>query len=127
MPAATVLLLAGLIVIAFVLRLPSYTNSLWGDELSTNFVVHGFGVGSPITIIKGDQEGTPPLFFLAVWIFRGIDGAEGLRIVSLVAGLASIPLTYLLGIRTVGAAAAINVSFLATCTGKCGNFPAAGK
>jgi hypothetical protein len=102
-----VLLLAGLTVIAFALRLPSFTDSLWGDELSTNFVVHGFGAGSPITIIKGDQEGTPPLFFLVVWLFRGIDGAEGLRIVSLVAGLASVPLVYLLGIRTVGTPAAI--------------------
>src|SRR5690349_9435233 len=103
---STVLLLAGLTIVALALRLPSYTDSLWGDELSTNFVVHGFGAGSPITIVNGDQEGTPPLFFLVVWLFKGIDGAEGLRIVSMLAGLASIPLTYLLGVRTVGAPAA---------------------
>ena len=61
-------------------------------------MVNGFGVGSVIHIDpQGDQEGTPPLFFLLAWLTKGIDGAEGLRIVPLLAGLASIPLTYLLG------------------------------
>ena len=61
-------------------------DSIWGDELSTNFVVHGFGIGNVISIIKGDQEGTPPLFFLLVWLTKGVGGAEGLRIVPLAPG-----------------------------------------
>jgi hypothetical protein len=105
-PPATALLLVGLTVVALALRLPSLSDSLWGDELSTNFVVHGFGIGNPIWIIRGDQEGTPPLFFLLTWLTKGIGGVEGLRIVSLAAGLGAIPLTYVLGARTVGPAAA---------------------
>ena len=104
--SATTGLLLGLILIGLALRLPSFGDSLWGDELSTNYVVNGFGMGSVIHIVLSDQEGTPPLFFLLVWLTKGIDGAEGLRIVPLIAGLASIPLTYLLGLRTVGRPAA---------------------
>jgi mannosyltransferase len=103
---ATVLLLVGLMVVALLLRLPSFHDALFADELGTNFVVHGFGVGDVISIVNGDQEGTPPLFFLLVWLFNGIHGPEGLRMVSLLAGLAAIPLTYLLGVRTVGVRAA---------------------
>jgi mannosyltransferase len=113
-PQATVVLLLGLIVVGLALRLPSFNDSIWGDELSTNFVVHGFGVGDPISILKGDQEGTPPLFFLLTWLTRGIDGAEGLRIFSLLAGLAAIPLTYLLGSWTIGRpAAAVGAALIA--------------
>ena len=112
--SATVLLLVGLILIGLALRLPSFNDSLWADELSTNFVVHGFGVGNVISILKGDQEGTPPLFFLLAWLTKGIDDAEGLRIVPLLAGLASIPLTYLLGLRTVGQPAALVAAVLLT-------------
>ena len=106
MQPATVLVLIGLTGVALLLRLPSFHDSLFGDELGTNLVVHGFGVGDVISIVEGDQEGTPPLFFLLTWLFKGINGPEGLRIVSLLAGLAAIPLTYLLGIRTVGKPAA---------------------
>jgi hypothetical protein len=113
-PWHTVALLGGLVLIGFALRLPSFGDSIWGDELSTNFVVHGFGVGDVISIIKGDQEGTPPLFFLLAWLTKGIDGAEGLRIVPLAAGLGSIPLTYLVGTRTVGRSAAIVAAALVT-------------
>jgi hypothetical protein len=103
-----------LVLIGLALRLPSFGDSIWGDELSTNFVVHGFGIGNVISIIKGDQEGTPPLFFLLVWLTKGVGGAEGLRIVPLAAGLASIPLTYLVGIRTVGRSAATVAAALVT-------------
>ena len=112
--SATVMLLIGLILVGLALRLPSFNDSLWADELSTNFVVHGFGVGNVISILKGDQEGTPPLFFLLAWLTKGIDAAEGLRIVPLLAGLASIPLTYLLGLRTVGQPAALVAAVLLT-------------
>jgi hypothetical protein len=112
--SGTVALLAGLTIIALALRLPSFGNSLWGDELSTNFVVNGFGGGSVLHIVLGEQEGTPPLFFMLTWLTKGFDGVEGLRVVSLLAGLASIPLTYLLGLRTVGRGPAIVAAALLT-------------
>jgi hypothetical protein len=97
----------GVTAIGLALRLPSFTDSLWGDENSTNYVVNGFGAGSVLHILHTDQEGTPPLFFLLTWVTKGIGGVEGLRLVSLLAGLAAIPLTYLLGLWTVGRPAGI--------------------
>jgi dolichyl-phosphate-mannose-protein mannosyltransferase len=101
-----VAVLGGLTLVGLALRLPSMDDSLWRDELSTNFVVHGFGVGNLFEIRHGDQEGTPPLFFMFTWLTSRFDGNEGLRFVSLLAGLAAIPLTYVLGVRTVGRSAA---------------------
>jgi Dolichyl-phosphate-mannose-protein mannosyltransferase len=98
---ATLLILAGITAIGLALRLPSFGDSMWEDELSTNFFVHGFGITNVFQVGPSDQEGTPPLFFMLAWVTRGIDNAEGLRLVPLLAGLASIPLTYLLALRTV--------------------------
>jgi mannosyltransferase len=98
----TVLPLAGLTIIALALRLPSFGDSLWGDELSSNYVINGFGAGNVLDVTQSDQEGTPPLFFLLTWLTKGFGDTEGLRVVSLLAGLAAIPVTYLLGERTLG-------------------------
>src|SRR5215210_2218122 len=106
LPWDEVALVGGITLVALALRLPSLNDALWHDELSTNFVVHGFGVGNLFEIRHGDQEGTPPLFFMLTWLTSHFDGNEALRLVSLLSGLAAIPLTYLLGLRTVGAAAA---------------------
>jgi Dolichyl-phosphate-mannose-protein mannosyltransferase len=100
--SGTALLLAGLVVVGLALRLSSFDDSLFGDDLSTNYVVNGFGVGNIFDILASDQEGTPPLFFLLTSLTKGFGDTEGLRLVSLLAGLACIPLTYLLGERTVG-------------------------
>ena len=87
----TVLPLAGLTIIALALRLPSFGDSLWGDELSINYVINGFGAGNVLDVTRSDQEGTPPLFFLLTWLTKGFGDTEGLRVVSLLAGLAAIP------------------------------------
>jgi hypothetical protein len=105
-PFAGFLVVGGITIVGLALRLPPFGDSLYQDELSTNLVVNGFGVGSVLHIVQSDQEGTPPLFFLLTWITKGFGGVEGLRVVSLLAVLASIPLTYLLGLRTVGRPAA---------------------
>jgi hypothetical protein len=108
MPASgTIALIGGLTVIGLAFRLPSFNDSLWGDELATNFVVNGFGVGDPLWIVRHGKEATPPLFFLLTWLTKGFDGVDGVRLVSLVAGLLTIPLTYALGVRTVGTRAAV--------------------
>jgi mannosyltransferase len=100
--------IVGVTAIGLALRLPSFTDSLWGDENSTNYVVNGFGAGSVLHILgHTDQEGTPPLFFMLTWLTKGIGGVEGLRLVSLLAGMAAIPLTYLLGLWTVGRTAGL--------------------
>jgi len=105
-PAASALLLGGLVLLALGLRLPSFSGALWGDELATNYVVNGFGVGDLGWILTHGKEATPPLFFVLTWLTRWFDDTEGLRLVSLLAGLAAIPLTYLVGLDTVGRQAA---------------------
>jgi 4-amino-4-deoxy-L-arabinose transferase-like glycosyltransferase len=106
-PTATIFLIGGIMLLALALRLPSLGDSLAGDELATNFVVHGFGVGNVLWIVRHGKEATPPLFFLLTWLTKGFGGNGGLRLVSLLAGLATIPVTYLVGVRTVGQAAAM--------------------
>jgi Dolichyl-phosphate-mannose-protein mannosyltransferase len=108
----TILLLCGITLVGLALRLPSFSDSLWGDEVGTNYVVNGFGVGSVLHIVGTDQEGTPPLFFMLTWLTKGFDGTEGYRVVSLLAGLGAIPLTYVLGLRTVGRTAGILAALL---------------
>ncbi len=86
------------------LRLPSFGDSLFGDELSTYFIVTGHGLGHIIYLLRGHSvDLNPPLFFILVWAAERFgDGASALRMVSLLSGTASIPLTYLLGLWTVG-------------------------
>jgi len=85
------------------LRVPSLGAPLFGDELSTYFIVEGHSLREALAIVKGPQEATPPLYFAAALIFSQLgDSPYLLRIPSLVAGVSLIPLTWLLGVRTVG-------------------------
>src|SRR5215207_5099064 len=114
-PLAALFALGALVVLALLLRVPSFSGALWGDEVATNYVVNGFGVESFGSILVHSKEATPPLFFLLTWLTKGFDGPEGLRLVSLLAGLAAIPLTYLVGRETVDrpAAAVVGAALVA--------------
>jgi mannosyltransferase len=97
------LLLGGLVAVGLLLRLASYDDALYGDELSTYFVVHGHSLSRMMAIIHSDQEQTPPLYFVLAWLSAKLGGgAQTLRLPSMVGGLAAIPLVYALGARTVG-------------------------
>jgi hypothetical protein len=102
------LVLGGLVVLGLLLRLALYDDALFGDELSTYFVVHGHGLHQMIGLVHSDQEQTPPLYFGLAWLSAKLGGgADVLRLPSMVAGLAAIPLVYALGVRTVGRAAGL--------------------
>ncbi len=62
-PTAAVILVGGLFAIGLGLRLLVLGGALWGDELSTNFVVNGFGVADFPWLLRHSKEATPPLFF----------------------------------------------------------------
>jgi len=95
--------LALITLIGLLLRLPAIGDSLFGDELSTFYVVHGHGLREAMAIVRGPQEATPPLYFGVAWLFSQLgDSLDLLRVPSLLVGVATIPLTYLLGTRTVG-------------------------
>lgn len=81
---------------------------LYGDELSTLWVVRDRSVGDVLDLVSGDAEITPPLYFLAAWLTTRLGEApELIRLPAFVAGIVGIPLTYLLGLRTVGKAAGL--------------------
>ena len=103
-------------MLGLLLRLPSFNDSLFGDELATYFIVTDHSLGDVVDLLQGNSptgDLSPPLFFMVAWLTEGLGGhAESLRIVSLLSGLAAIPLTYLLGLWTVGRRAALLGSLL---------------
>ena len=100
--------LAGLVLLGLLLRLSSFTDALFGDELSTYVVVHDNDLGRMFELIHSDQEVTPPLYFILASLTEHLgDASDWLRFPPLLAALAAIPLTYLLGTRTVGKTAAM--------------------
>ena len=101
-PALTAAL-AGLVLVGFLLRISSFTDALFGDELSSYLVVHDHSLSRMFDYIHSDQEATPPLYFLTATVGQHLgDASYWLRLGPLLAGLAAIPLTFELGRRTVG-------------------------
>jgi Dolichyl-phosphate-mannose-protein mannosyltransferase len=103
-PGALFLLVGAITATGLLLRLPSFGNSLFGDELSSYFIVTGNSLGRVIHILNGHGVDTnPPLYFALSWLVERLGAsAQALRLVSLLAGTAAIPMTYLLGRWSVG-------------------------
>ena len=103
-PAAVPLLVAGVAAIAAALRVAVATQDLFADELATHWIVSSSdGVGDVVRTVSTTAEITPPLSFVLSWMAARIDlSAEMLRLPSLIAGIATIPIVYAVGARTVG-------------------------
>jgi 4-amino-4-deoxy-L-arabinose transferase-like glycosyltransferase len=102
-PALALLVVGAATVLGVALRLVVASQSLFADELSTYWIVSTNGLGGVVSAVRTDVEITPPLYFVTAWLTTRTDlTPELLRAPSLVAGVAAIPLTYLLGVRTVG-------------------------
>jgi Dolichyl-phosphate-mannose-protein mannosyltransferase len=99
---------AGLTVLGFVLRAAQFDQSLFGDELSTYWILHDHSLGEVLDSVRSNDEITPPLYFVLGWLSLelGPDPAW-VRLPSLLAGTAAIPLVYLLGVRTLGRGAGL--------------------
>jgi uncharacterized membrane protein len=98
------------VLVGLAVRLPWFDDALYGDEVQAFWDVSGRSLGDTLHLLAGNStELSPPLFFVFAWVSDHLFGAsaESLRIVSLAAGLATIPLTYLLGRRTVGVRAGL--------------------
>jgi hypothetical protein len=102
-------------VVGLVLRLRGLSESLYGDEIFTFEITTDSGLGTVLDGVRSDLEITPPLYFVAAWLTQHLgDPMVWLRAPALVAGVATIPLVYLLGARTVGRRAAVlGASFFA--------------
>jgi hypothetical protein len=106
--SSSTIVVAGLTAIGGALRLATADQSLFGDELSTYFIVSTHGLGGTIATVHDDIEITPPLSFVLAWLSsRAGMTTELLRAPSLLAGTATIPLVYAIGARTVGRMAGI--------------------
>jgi hypothetical protein len=105
--ALPVLVVAALTAVGVAMRVAVAQESMVFDELSTYWIVSTNGLAGVVSTVHTDAEITPPLFFVAAWLATQIDlTPELVRLPSLVAGAASIPVIYLLGLRTVGRPAA---------------------
>ncbi len=95
-------------VIGILFRLKTNGASLFADELSTLWMVRGNGLGEVLDRVSSDAEITPPLYFVLAWLATKLGSNPDLiRLPALLAGIATIPLTYLIGIRTIGRRAAL--------------------
>ena len=102
-----------------VIRAAGFGDSLFGDELSTYAAVHlSNGPGDVIDLIRADEslldtgkyviELTPPLYFVLAWASAQLgDAVELIRLPDLIAGILTIPLVFLVGVRTIGREAAL--------------------
>jgi 4-amino-4-deoxy-L-arabinose transferase-like glycosyltransferase len=108
------LLLAAIVVAAVLLRLPSLGNSLFGDELSTYYIATEHSLGGIVHLLDGHSvELTPPLYFLLARLITHLGNSVlALRAAPMLGVTAAIPLTYLVGVRTVGRRAALTASGL---------------
>ncbi len=98
---------AALVALAFGLRLHGIHQSLFGDDVLFLRIVDDHSLGEVLSLVRNGEE-TPPLSFLVGWALAlGNPAAVLVRLPSLVASVATIPLVYLVGRRTVGGAAGV--------------------
>jgi mannosyltransferase len=89
-------------VLALALRLATIDQSLYGDEVLTYDIVSRNGLFDVLRAVH-DTSVTPPFHYLLAWLaVQAGDATTWVRVPSLVLGTATVPLTYLLGLRTVG-------------------------
>jgi hypothetical protein len=115
--ASAVAVVAALTVIGFVLRYVGIDESLFADEIYTHRIITGND--GPLDVIDEvhDTAITPPLHYLLGWFAAQLgEPSVWIRVPSLVLGTATVPVTYLLGLRTVGKRAALVGAAFASIT-----------
>jgi hypothetical protein len=96
------------VVLGVVARVAHFDGSMVGDELSTLYIVDGHSLRDVLHLVKGDAEISPPLYFILAWLSIHLgSGPDLIRLPALVAGLASIPLAFLLARRLFGLSAGL--------------------
>ncbi|MDQ5895711.1 MAG: hypothetical protein QG596_1972 [Actinomycetota bacterium] len=100
-------LVGGLILIGFALRFVEFNLSSYGDEMSTLWIVSGNDFSTVVDLVDSDAEISPPFFFLMAKVFTVFgENISSIRLPSMVAGVAVIPVYYLVALRTLGRRAA---------------------
>jgi mannosyltransferase len=102
------LAVGGITLVGFALRMANFSQGLFGDELSTAWVLSGRSLGQVLHVVHSDDEITPPFFFVLAWLTAKLGSNPDLiRLPSLIAGTVSIPMVFLVGRRTVGEMAGV--------------------
>jgi 4-amino-4-deoxy-L-arabinose transferase-like glycosyltransferase len=100
--AASLAPIAVITLIAAAFRLPQMDQSIYGDEMWSYVAATQHGFGGVLDFVRSDQEITPPLYPLLAWLSTKLGDPESLvRLPSIVAGIATIPLIYGIAIRTL--------------------------
>ncbi len=106
-PRPAALAVGALTLLALLLRLPGLHQALYGDELFTYDIVTRAGLGDLLAQVR-DTSITPPLHYLLAYGAQKLGTPPvAVRLPSLFAGAAAVPLVYLLGVRTVGRRAGV--------------------
>jgi 4-amino-4-deoxy-L-arabinose transferase-like glycosyltransferase len=114
---ADLAIVLALMALATLLRFYRLGNQgFWFDEANTALLVH-FSPGKMIGLIP-QTESTPPLYYMAAWVWARVFGygEAGLRSLSALAGVLVVPLAYLTGAKLVGRRAGVIVAALTACS-----------
>jgi 4-amino-4-deoxy-L-arabinose transferase-like glycosyltransferase len=104
---------AGLTVLAAVLRFAGIGHQgFWLDEAHTALLVH-FSPGKMLGLLP-QTESTPPLYYCVAWVWARIFGfgETGLRSLSAVAGVLTVPVAYAAGTKLISRRAGLVVAAL---------------
>jgi len=108
--------LAVVVVAGAGLRLLAATRGFFADELFTYVIADRDSLGGVIDGVR-TTENTPPLYYVLAWLsLNGTGIPELVRLPSLVAGVATIPVAALLGRRLWGPTAGIAAAVLIALT-----------
>jgi mannosyltransferase len=102
-PSAACVLLTALTLVAAVLRFGMLDRqSFWSDEAVTVLLTR-MNLRDIVSTVS-NTESTPPVYYLLAWIWTKVfgDGEVGLRSLSALAGVATVPVTYLAGATLLG-------------------------
>jgi mannosyltransferase len=102
--------LIAIVVLALLLRLVGMTESLWLDELWSIRII--LDNRDPFRVLLRDIH--PPLYsvFMFAWIRLFGDAEWSIRLPSLICGMLSLPLSYIIADRCIGRRTAVLSTFL---------------
>ena len=113
-PAASIVPIAVITLIGAALRLPEIDQSLYGDEMWSYEAATSSGLDGVIDFVRSNEEITPPLYPILAWLSAKLgDPAVLVRLPTMLAGIATIPLIYGIARRTLGVRVALVAGLLA--------------
>jgi hypothetical protein len=90
-------------------------QGLWFDEANTAWLVH-FSPGKMLGHLP-ERETTPPLYFCVAWVWSRIfgHGEAGLRSLSAIVGVATVPVAYGAGAKLISRRTGLVIAALTAC------------